>query len=222
MKNVSLLVFFVTVVGVLISTIIDIRWLHLVTKPLIMISLLLHYIFASQPENRSRMVMLAIVFSLAGDVLLMDEDYFVHGLSAFLLAHVFYISAYRQHQADEASNALRGLHRVRLAFPIVLAGSGLVVILYPVLGNMQIPVMVYALVIAVMTIVALFRYGRTSTPSFWMVFGGAVLFMISDSLIAIDKFLTPIAFSGFLILITYCTAQFLIVTGLLKHRGEQS
>lgn len=220
MKKVSLLVFFVAMIGVLFSTIVDIRWLHLVTKPLIMSSLFIHYIFASQPENRSRMVMLAIICSLAGDVLLMNADYFVPGLSAFLLGHIFYISAYRQHQADETSDALRGIHRVRLAFPIILAGSGLVVILYPVLGSMRIPVMGYALVITVMAIVALFRYGRTSTASFWMVFGGAVLFMISDSIIAISKFLSPVAFSGFLIMLTYGSAQFLIIRGLLKHPLE--
>lgn len=220
MKKVSLLVFFVAMIGVLISTIVDIQWLHLVTKPLIMSSLFIHYISESQPENRSRMVMLAIICSLAGDVLLMNADYFVPGLSAFLLGHIFYISAYRQYQADETSDALRGIHRVRLAFPIILAGSGLVVILYPVLGSMRIPVMGYALVITVMAIVALFRYGRTSTASFWMVLGGAVLFMISDSIIAISKFLSPVAFSGFLIMLTYGSAQFLIIRGLLKHPQE--
>jgi uncharacterized membrane protein YhhN len=109
------------------------------------------------------------------------------------------------------------LQRVRLAFPIVLAGTGLVVILYSKLGDLQIPVIVYAAVITTMVLTALFRYGRTSNSSFWQVFIGAVLFMISDSILAINKFLDPITNAGLYIMITYVAAQFLIVHGILKH-----
>jgi uncharacterized membrane protein YhhN len=68
-----------------------------------------------------------------------------------------------------------------------------------------------------MVMVALFRFGKTTAGSFAMVFGGAILFMISDSLIAINKFLEPLPQSGFWIMTTYIGAQFLIVRGLLRH-----
>jgi uncharacterized membrane protein YhhN len=217
MKKMALVLFLVAVAGVLVSEFFAIAWLFMVAKPLIMVFLLFYYLFSAAPEYRSNVLMLAIVFSLAGDVLLIKEAYFVPGLIAFLMAHVLYIVAYRQFSGEESDNALNGLQRVRLAFPVILAGSGLVVMLFPVLGDLKIPVMVYAAVLAFMVIAALFRYGRTTQKSFVMVFGGAALFMISDSVLAINKFLTPIGWSGVLIMSTYMAAQFLIIRGLLKH-----
>ncbi len=216
MKKISLTVFCLAVISVLIAEVVDLPLLNFIAKPLIMLSLFAYYFGGVDSEERSRPVILAIIFSLAGDVLLM-LDYFIPGLIAFLLAHVFYILAYRQHQSEETENALAGLQRIRLAFPIVLAGSGLVIILYPVLGDLRIPVMIYALVITVMVLNGLFRYGRTTSQSFWMVFFGAVLFMISDSVIALNKFLTPIENAGFIIMSTYSVAQLLIVRGLVVH-----
>src|SRR5687767_4214205 len=148
MKKIALVLFLVAVAGVLISEFFAVSWLFTIAKPLIMVSLLFYYIFSAASEYRSNVLVLAIVFSLAGDVLLMDEAYFVPGLIAFLMAHVLYIVAYRQFSGEESDNALNGLQRVRLAFPVILAGSGLVVILFPVLGDLKIPVMVYAAVLA--------------------------------------------------------------------------
>lgn len=220
MKRIFLLLFLAGTIGVLISQLADLQWLHIMTKPLIMSSLAFYYFFTVEKVDRSGVVLLAIVFSFAGDLLLMNPGYFIPGLLAFLVAHVFYIFAYRQHRSDESTDALRGVHRIRLAFPIVLAGAGLIVILYPAIEEYRIPVIVYALVITIMALSALSRFGRTTTESFWLVFGGAILFMISDSLIAIDKFLMPVAQGGFFILLTYAAAQFMIVSGLIKHEQE--
>lgn len=220
MKKIALILFALSGLAVLISGFANAPWLYNVGKPLIMTSLLLYYLLASEPSNRSRALILAMVLSFAGDVLLMKEAYFIWGLVAFLTAHVFYIFAYRQHRHEESENALLGLQRVRLAFPIILAGTGLVVVLYPVLGELRLPVIIYASVLALMAITALFRHGRTSTGSFWMVFGGAVLFMISDSILAVNKFLEPVQHAGFIIMSTYIVAQYLIVNGLLRHPHE--
>ena len=100
---------------------------------------------------------------------------------------------------------------------MVLAGTGLVTILYPHLGAFKIPVLLYALVLTVMVLQALFRYGHTNTPSFWFVFLGALLFMVSDSLIAVNKFLSPFGLAGLSITATYILAQFLIASGLRLH-----
>jgi uncharacterized membrane protein YhhN len=217
MKKIALILFYTSVAGVLLAELLQIDWLFTIAKPLIMASLLLYYLYAAESEHRSRVLVLAVIFSFAGDVLLMKEEYFISGLIAFLISHVLYIFTYREFSNEDSGNALNGLQRVRLAFPVVLAGSGLVVILLPVLGDLKIPVMLYAAALAIMVITALFRFGRTTSPSFWMVFAGAVFFMISDSILAINKFLTPVAFSGVLIMSTYMAAQFLIIKGLLKH-----
>jgi uncharacterized membrane protein YhhN len=222
MKKVLLIAFILVSTGELVAILTGTESMHQVFKPLIMIALALYYWFSTGTGNRSALVLLAIFFSFAGDTVLLFEErstlYFMLGLASFLLAHLFYIFAYRQHRNDNAHTELQGVQRARVAFPIILAISGLVVILYPVLGALRIPVIVYALVIVVMVLSALFRYGRTTSPSFWMVFSGALLFMVSDSLLAINKFLQPLAYASFGIMATYCVAQFLIVRGLVSHR----
>ena len=217
MKKIALVLFCLSVVGVIIFEFTQIPAIHFISKPLIVISLLVYYYYGSQREDRSPTFILALVACLAGDVFLMNPEYFIPGLVSFLVGHLLYIFAYRQHQNEDDVDSLRGLQRVRLAFPIVLAGTGLVVILFPVLGSMQLPVMIYAAVITVMALTALFRYGRTTSKSFWLVFAGAVLFMMSDSILAFNKFMKPVANAGLLIMITYMAAQFLIVEGILKH-----
>jgi uncharacterized membrane protein YhhN len=82
---------------------------------------------------------------------------------------------------------------------------------------MKWPVLLYALVITLMALSALFRYGRTSMKSFALVFGGSILFIMSDSLLAVNKFIEPLALADFWIMVTYIGAQYLIVSGILNH-----
>jgi len=220
MKKISLILFFVAAIGELVSILTGLDQLHFICKPMIMVTLGVYYL-SSAGENRSIVVLLAIVFSLAGDVALMFDsinvNYFMVGLICFLISHVFYIVAYRQHQSEEEANALQGIQKLRAAFPIVLAGTGLVVILYPTLGALKFPVIIYALVLVLMVINGLFRLGRTNSKSFAFVFVGALFFMVSDSLLAINKFLNPLPSSGLLIMSTYIVAQLLIIEGLGAH-----
>lgn len=221
MKKIILILFGVIACGELVSDLFAIPLLHSICKPLLLILLIGYYVSAQRESGSplSKVLLLALIFSWGGDVLLMGsgELYFMLGLASFLAAHVFYIFTFRQFLQEDDTQALQGLQRIRFAFPIILYGSGLVVILYNRLGDLKIPVLLYALVLTVMVLNALMRFGRTSTPSFVMVFGGALLFMISDSILAVNKFLDPISYSGFWIMSTYISAQFLIVKGLLKH-----
>lgn len=224
MKKIFLYLFILVSGGVLLADVGDADILYMLCKPAIMITLGLHYWITERNQDQplSKSVVLAIIFSCAGDTLLMlqgkDENFFMFGLAAFLVAHIFYILAYRQHQSSDTSNELQGLQKIRYAFPILLSGTGLVVILYSRLGGMKIPVLIYAIVLTGMVLAALFRFGKTNASSFALVFGGAILFMISDSLIAINKFLEPLPMAGIWIMVTYLFAQYLIVTGLLKHK----
>lgn len=219
-KKVFLFLFFVVSAGEITAQIADIEWLHHLCKPLIMVSLGAYYFTAVSPADRSWLVMLAIVFSFLGDSFLMYEEvhemYFMLGLGSFLAAHLFYLFAYREH-SDRVEKAGNQVGRLRLAFPVILAGTGLIVILFPALGELQIPVIVYAVVLMAMVITAIYRLGRTSFLSFSLVLFGAFLFMVSDSLLAVNKFLNEVAHAGFLIMITYISAQYLILSGLLKH-----
>lgn len=221
MKKYFFVLFLLASVAELYSTLVDAPLVHQFAKPFLLLTLIGYYVFSRAGQPMAITFLLALFCSWVGDVLLMfqqdDASFFIYGLAAFLLAHVLYIFSYRQHRWEDETNALQGLQRVRFAFPLLFAGSGLVVILYPHLGDMQGPVLVYALVITLMSINALFRYGRTTQGSFVMVFGGSILFMISDSLLAINKFIEPLALADFWIMLTYMGAQLLIVQGIIIH-----
>ena len=221
MKKISLSFFCAIGLTELTAILSDSDALEKLCKPLIMISLGAYYFSSLRREDRSRSLVLAIFFSFFGDVLLMihqkESSFFMFGLLAFLLSHIFYILTYRQHISKNEGKGLQGIQKARFSFPFILAGSGLVVVLYPFLGDLRIPVMFYALVLIVMVLNALFRYEYTNMRSFWMVFAGATLFMASDSLLAINKFLHPIQYGVFWIMLTYISAQSLIVQGLIEH-----
>ncbi len=200
----------------------QLAWPHLAlwTKPVLIPLLLLFYLSAATAGTRNLLVIAALLFSFAGDVLLMRNDqeiFFLLGLASFLGAHVAYMFVYAAMRGPENERMLRGVQKLRYSFPVLLTGFGLLGILVPNAGTMKIPVTAYALVLMSMVLAALFRFGRTSTSSFVMVFGGAILFMISDSLLAINKFMDPIPLGSFWIMLTYCAAQYLIVRGLIEH-----
>jgi len=191
---------------------------HLWVKPLIMITLITLYLKEGGAVNKTFVA--ALFFCWTGDVILLFDEFnlqfFVTGLGSFLVAHLLFIFSYRHFRL--AGISMVGTQRVRLSFPIVLAGSGLLMVLYPRLGDLKIPVTVYALVLTLMVLQSIFRFGRTSTQSFWLVFSGAVLFMISDSLLAINKFYQPIRYADFWVMTTYLAAVYLIVVGVIAHQ----
>ena len=148
----------------------------------------------------------ALVFSLGGDVFLMlPGDYFIPGLASFLVAHLFYIALFRQGQPWFPS---------RRALAVVLAfGAGMYAMLWSSLTDPVLAAAVgaYVTVISLMTAQAIGRAQvRGDAASRWVAVGACV-FMLSDSLIAINKFLTPVPLSSFWILVTYFAAQMLIV-----------
>jgi len=223
MTNKLLYGYLVIGLGELMSILLHWQWLEWVCKPMIIIILAAYYFnhVNRKSEYFSKPVMAALVFSWLGDVALMFQPFvntlFIVGLGCFLLAHVGYIIAYRQHRVITDAHPLIGIQKFRYAFPIVLAGTGLIVVLYGHLGELRIPVIIYGVVLIVMVLEALFRFGRTSALSFWYVFIGAALFMISDASIAIDKFIGTFELAGVLIMSTYMIAQLLIIRGLVFH-----
>jgi uncharacterized membrane protein YhhN len=222
MRKVSLIIFVLVVVAELIAVAYSMPLVQTIAKPLIMITLMSYYLFSV--SERNYFFMAALMFCWFGDVLLMfqgDEIYFIGGLVAFLTGHVLYVFSYRQMRDPEGVERLLNTQKIRFSFPIILAGTGLVVVLLPHLGDLKIPVMIYALVLTIMVLQALFRFGFTSKRSFSLIFIGAVFFMISDSLLAINKFLQPLPLASLLIMTTYMSAQFLIVEGAIDHSPKR-
>jgi uncharacterized membrane protein YhhN len=166
-------------------------------------------------------VLAALALSWLGDVLLLFQDrhelFFIGGLLSFLSAHLSYLLAYRKHQWP--GPGLSGIGKAGLALPVVGAGLALLTALYAHLGPLRLPVLLYAVVLVLMVLGAFYRYHRTTPSSFAWVASGAGLFMVSDSLLALNKFLTPLPAAGFWIMLSYSAAQYCIVTGLLAHNA---
>ena len=212
MKSNWMIVFAFVAMAVVIGILLDIPKLYVVAKPMLMITLLLHFVSASKGYPSWRIyVMAALVFSWGGDVLLMKNGMFIPGLASFLVAHVLYIITYHK------TGASHGKLKLLDIFKFLLLGTVLIWVLYPGLGDLLIPVTLYALTILIMGIWAHKRRGATSTASFLMVSAGAMLFILSDSLIAINKFTFELPAERILVMSTYITAQYLIIQGLLKH-----
>ena len=193
--------------------------IHVIAKPLILLSLI--FFFINQGKHLSSktkvMTLLALLFSLAGDILLMFTDisasFFLSGLVAFLLAHIMYIMVFLDKKNSK---------KIALIFITVLLiyAIGIFYLLKDGLGDMLIPVIVYMLVILTMILTSTMRKGNVSNKSYNLVFLGAFFFVISDSFLAINKFYQPVPLSKIIIMSTYSLAQYLIVLGLLKQKNN--
>ncbi len=101
-------------VAVLAGLLLDLPSLYIAAKPLLMVTLLLYFVFASKGYPSWRYyVMAALVFSWAGDVFLISGDWFIAGLVSFLVAHVFYIIAYQQTGAARGELRRAGYPEIR-------------------------------------------------------------------------------------------------------------
>jgi uncharacterized membrane protein YhhN len=211
------LLFLIAAIAEIASQLVDWPMVHWAAKPLLLIFLAAYYRQSVQSPNR--FFFLALAFCWVGDVFLLFDHlnaiYFMAGLGSFLVAHLLFIFAYRQLRF--AGAGLNGPQRARFSFPIILAGTGLVTVLYSRLGDLRIPVMIYSLALTLMVLNSIFRSGRTSAKSFWLVFFGAVFFMLSDSLLAINKFYQPIDYAGAWVITTYIMAVFFITEGAIFH-----
>ncbi|MFP4427434.1 MAG: lysoplasmalogenase [Spirochaetaceae bacterium] len=217
---------------VLASEVTNLEAIEFVAKPLLMPGLLF-YLFSRTRGVADlealpfvRRVEFGLIFSWFGDILLMfsgqDELFFMGGLVAFLLAHFFYISAYLYSiwtAGEPESRCYAPFFRRRpwWIVPFVLLLIGLYGYLFPNLGSMRLPVLIYAVTILTMAALALNRKGCVGDRSFWPVLVGSMLFVVSDALIAVNRFATSVPKSGLIIMTSYIAAQYLIVEGAIAE-----
>lgn len=162
----------------------------------------------------------ALFFSWMGDILLMFQEakpvFFMSGLGAFWLAHAFYILDYKK--VAVASGKIYG-SKYSIIQALIISGYAifLIAVVYDNLGEMKIPVILYAVVISVMLWSVFSRRGKTFPGSFYFVAAGSALFVLSNSLLALNKFWSPLPEADLFIMATYISVQFLIIQGLVKH-----
>jgi uncharacterized membrane protein YhhN len=184
-------------------------------KPLTMI-LIITIALAGRVHERKdyrRLIVAGLCCSLAGDVFLMlPSDQFIPGLLSFLIAHLFYIAAFKTRPS--------GLASTLYAAALIAYGSLIFWFLFPHLGEMKLPVTIYLLVILTMAWQALSRWTEKSEPGAAFAAIGAILFVASDSMIAIDRFYDRFRLAEFLILATYFSAQWLIALSVVRERDR--
>ena len=217
------ILFVFSVVGVFAGIVFHAEWFGYLCKPLIMISIGGYFLLnAKNIEGKAvRFAFVAFLFSLFGDSFLMFTEkamtFFLSGLASFLVAQIFYILLF--HRTIKISGGEPFLRKNLLYLNgYIMYGFSIYTLLFNHLDIvLKIAVFVYMVALLGMSAMALNRYKAVNSKSFFLVFAGSVLFVISDSLIAIDKFLTPIPNERTFIMSTYIAAQYLIVRGILKQ-----
>lgn len=187
-----------------------------------------------------KLMMGAFLFSWLGDVSLMltpetpgdtelmgipkNKYLFLAGLGSFLIAQLLFIFSYKNSVLSTA-----GKTKPVWFIPFVIYWAIMLsAVLPPLRANAEkkaamLPVIVYASILISMAAFALWRYGRTNTRSFILTLSGACIFVVSDSLIALNflAFPAPMEKAGFLIMPTYVAAEFLIAQGILEHFKQE-
>lgn len=204
---------------------------ELLTKPLLM-PLLAGWLIVEVRHHWStpaRWLLGALGFSWIGDLLLLgDSDLmFGVGMAAFLVAQVMLVAAFTcvrgirfrrgivQLGAEPARGAVEQ-HRL-LLLPFGAYYAAFIAILWPSAGALRLLAALYGLAILAMAAAALNLLGRVPARAAWVTFAGAVLFVLSDSLIALEAFgpLQPSAWHAALVMTAYVAAQGLIAVGLV-------
>ena len=158
----------------------------------------------------------ALAFSCLGDVLLHvgARSYFLHAVGAFLLAHLTYIVLFTGHWPQPLHPSAGQLV---LAAVVLLYGLSMCVWLWGGFGRLLVPALAYACAIVVMTVSTILA--GFSRPFVWI---GALLFLISDSLIAAGRFMMSFPVLALLIWPTYYLGQYGIAIGFLREKAGDS
>jgi uncharacterized membrane protein YhhN len=188
------------------------RWQHYLGKPLA--TVLIFLLALSRAPDAARTYALAILLgllcSLAGDIFLMlPGDRFIAGLVSFLLAHIAYIVAFAT--APEANFTVVSALTL---LPLLLYSAVIFGRLAPHLGSLRLPVFVYLLAIVAMAWCAVDRCRVAQTAPTGLAALGALLFVLSDSTLAWNRFIGQFKPAQAIVLGTYFAAQWLIALSI--------
>lgn len=203
----------------LYSEFIDNKTLRYVTKPLLMPLVLLYYIFSLSFTAINWFLIIALVFGLLGDISLMigrEGKWFMMGLGSFLIGHIFYIITYLTLLGTDILQfpPLGWL----LLIPLVVITLFFFFRIKGKMGDLKIPTISYIIVIFLMSFFAMLLLAVFPELAFSLTYIGAILFIISDGIIAVDKFDVNIPKRGVYIMLTYVLAQFFITQGIILYQ----
>jgi uncharacterized membrane protein YhhN len=219
MKKITWIILYLVILIVhLYAVYSDNRQMQLICKPLLMPVLAAWFMICTRSfvSGLKTWIILALFFSWVGDILLMFDDrsanFFLFGLVSFLIAQVMYIIFFNNLRIRED---IKG--NAWLLLLVVIYYAVLISVLSPHLGDMKLAVRIYGVVISLMLTLALHMFfNKNKNAAAWMI-AGAILFITSDSLLAFNKYYSPIQYGGILIMLTYGLAQLFIVAGAKKY-----
>lgn len=206
---------FVAIAELLIDAeILHIEWLRYVTKPLLMIQLML-FVHDNLLGSLKRQLIYTLLFAFLGDVFLMFSQaiFFPLGLGSFLVMQVFYILTFSKKLPIQKFGFL---DFTVFALVISYVALFLHILWLGVATELKIPVVVYAIALGSMAFFAYLRNKYAGGLAYWMVLLGAIFFVISDSLLAYNKFVATITGNSFYVMGTYILAQLLLILGLVN------
>ena len=209
--------FIYSLIGALniLSAVIEQPLLRTLTKPLLMPMLLLYVFSQTHILIRNKLIFI-LIFAWLGDMFLLIPGnsplYFQLGLGSFLIMQIAYIRLF-------SSQSSAGYFNVDQWFslpiiPVLIYVVGFLAFLIPLISAaLYVPVGLYALALGAMLYAA---YLRKMDSSYYLIFIGAILFVISDSLLALAKFYFSFSGNSIYVMFTYIMAQLLLILGLCK------
>ncbi|WP_305815963.1 lysoplasmalogenase [Photobacterium leiognathi] len=184
------------------------RWLFYVSKPLTVILMVIACLWSGVPSFYYRAIIVGLCLSVLGDIYLMlPQDRFIAGLISFFLAHVVYSVAFVSQWQGHVGWWLLAL--------CIAVGVVVFLLLLPYLGKLQIPVALYMGVIILMAYTAGQFWLLSHSQAALLAMVGAVLFVLSDLTLAINRFKQEFTASTAIIMSTYFIAQGLFVGSVL-------
>ncbi len=220
LKKQGSLVFLLLLIIHCIAIYLEITGLRNGTKYLLM-PVLIGQLWFSAGKTAPLISYLAVFFSWAGDILLSagGEIYFLLGMLAFIVTHICN-SIYFFRLQDRQNARLR--EPFIAALLLMLVSATVFAVLHPYLGSLRIPIVVYMVIISIMAILAAATSGNKAYQAIarQCFIPGAGLFVISDALLAMNKFLFHRALLDIIVMLTYGAAQYFLVQGYIRHSSK--
>lgn len=203
-----------------------------ICKPLLMPFLLILFLLNSKNNLFIERICLSLslIFSCIGDILFIEKrkDLFLYGVFVYLIVHIFYIIIFLiEIKSDKKylKEQIKFVSMIKISIPFIIYLIYFLNILYPKLNNNReetkdlfIPIVIYGFIIISMGYISYLR--EKKLPGFWSVFLGALFFILSDSLLAYNRFVSQISLAGLSVMFTYGLGQYLITIGILQLQNK--
>ncbi len=176
--------------------------------------LLLFYVLNA--EQYSVVIILALFLAFLGDFFLMwhkKQWSFLSGLLSFFVMQIFYVIFILGHQIHLAS---LGFEAWVMMLVYLMLGAFIFILLYRFLQNLKIPVIFYILALLSVSYFCFLTVMEHKNEIAFVQYIGSLLFIVSDTILALDNFRKPIRYAGIYIMLTYIVAQIFLLSGFMN------